>query len=539
MTEHREAIDEIIDALNAGKPVAVDADPELEELVALIRIGRRLGQPDLPDADFPSRMARHLAGRLQPAHAARVTSGSRPRLRDKTGPALGVHADPPRVMVDQIRRRQRWLREVGKLVAGVAVLLVLAGMLMTMLDGRRDQAGMPPAAGQPGWATPEGSTPAPVQSVFELDPGAQQARDAGRGRDVSLSQSAHGFTLTIDWVGADANRIMLAYTVSGPPGHVFSNFSFFEDGRLKTANGMSLPLGGGVVSGVPGETAHYLEWWDASVITEETGDLALRLETSGIQGVELVPPGATPLSAQIGTPAAEPWRESQPYVPAHSVYIQGPFRFDFSVPLADGWQAPAIAGTPGVTLEQAAATVRAFLGDPQATLDGKLVDVPPPPSNNPSPTDPSVMRYVFTRTWQVGAEPDAFVVDAETGEIVEAVLPSGAAAEVLPRRVSEDEATRIAEDFALAHLPDFERYQLASRVPYPLVGGLRSPIGDPRLRLPKDVLYVQWQEQPASKEYPAAAVGVDLRTGQVVSYQIGRFAMKQPTPIVVASTPAS
>ncbi len=52
--------------------------------------------------------------------------------------------------------------------------------------------------------------------AFRVEPGLRHIEQAGLGQEVNLSQTVDGVTVTLQRVYADANRIIVGYTVSGP-----------------------------------------------------------------------------------------------------------------------------------------------------------------------------------------------------------------------------------------------------------------------------------------------------------------------------------
>ena len=62
-----------------------------------------------------------------------------------------------------------------------------------------------------------------VDQAFSLRPGMAHIMQAGLVREVNLPQSTCGFTMTIQRVYADANRVVVGYTITGPTNRSFIN----------------------------------------------------------------------------------------------------------------------------------------------------------------------------------------------------------------------------------------------------------------------------------------------------------------------------
>ena len=86
-----------------------------------------------------------------------------------------------------------------------------------------------------------------LESLVDQDmsrlPGTGQIVSQDLGRELNLSQSACGFSLTIDRVYADVNRVVVGYSVSGPAGRRF--FDFTADLALTDNQGRALKVTSG------------------------------------------------------------------------------------------------------------------------------------------------------------------------------------------------------------------------------------------------------------------------------------------------------
>lgn len=179
-----------------------------------------------------------------------------------------------------------------------------------------------------------------ISQVFRLFPGWQHVEEAHLAQEVSLSQTLDGVTVTLERVYADANEIVIGYTIQGPNGQRYDTYHL----TLTDAAGTAFPrtVGAGVtgqsdilkVSLPPGEGAYVLAF-DAAAMTGAPEALDLRLV---MELEELVlphdAPGPSPTLA--GSPAEPPESMVVELQPMPVGAIVGPFTFDFSVPFIPG-----------------------------------------------------------------------------------------------------------------------------------------------------------------------------------------------------------
>jgi hypothetical protein len=97
-------------------------------------------------------------------------------------------------------------------------------------------------------------------------------------RTIGQSQTAHGVTVTLERGYADANRVLVAYTIQVPSG--FANSTSGIDGKigLADAQGLTLPLIDG--QGLNGDTQHVsagLVTFDAESLRSGIATVSLRL----------------------------------------------------------------------------------------------------------------------------------------------------------------------------------------------------------------------------------------------------------------------
>lgn len=189
-----------------------------------------------------------------------------------------------------------------------------------------------------------------LRQLIQGDPGLASVFDRGDGIPLSLSQSADGYTVEMQWAYADGNRLTLAFTIAGPPGEEFTNLHpvyhvstvTVSSGGLPTIVPFNTGRGTQVAEGVAGSVAVY----DLSGFTPggDTLDVHAELYVESVTAA---------IRTAIPTPPeryADWW--SGPY---------GPFVFDFSLPLTAEQRGltPALDATDGaitITLDRVVIT---------------------------------------------------------------------------------------------------------------------------------------------------------------------------------------
>lgn len=177
---------------------------------------------------------------------------------------------------------------------------------------------------------------APILSqVSQMEAGLQHIEQAKLGQELNLSQTVDGITVTLQWVYADANRLVVGFTVNGPQdlpdGHALSPARV----TLTDAAGTVFPesVGYGVTGQsdilkvlLPAGEGAYLLTFDAARIEVEPAELDLQM----VMEVEtyVVP---TPVP-----PASDVYEDRGSLEPVVSMATAGPFTFDFSVPFIPG-----------------------------------------------------------------------------------------------------------------------------------------------------------------------------------------------------------
>jgi len=182
-----------------------------------------------------------------------------------------------------------------------------------------------------------------ISQVFRLFPGWQHVEEAHLAQEVNLSQTLDGVTVTLERVYADANEIVIGYTIKGPNGQRYHAYHL----TLTDAAGAVFPgtVGYGMsgqsdileASLPPGEGSYVLAF-DAAAVTGAPKELDLRLVME-LEKLVLPPDAPSPSPTLAGSPAEPP--ESmvvvlEPLPTPDERAIVGPFAFDFSVPFIPG-----------------------------------------------------------------------------------------------------------------------------------------------------------------------------------------------------------
>ncbi len=202
-------------------------------------------------------------------------------------------------------------------------------------------------------------TPAIGQVFRAFLPGWQYVEESHLTREIGLSQTIDGVTVTLERAYADANEIIIGYTVTGA-----SEAAHASHISLTDEQGRVFPeIAGAGVSGAsdllgvqlrPGEGA-YVSAFDASLVEGTPLALSLRLT---MHLVRLVP-AEQPAPA---TTLPEPTGSTVTIAPALTMQeeiVGGPFVFDFNVPFTPGQSIAAhqTAEASGVTMRLEKVTI--------------------------------------------------------------------------------------------------------------------------------------------------------------------------------------
>ena len=179
-----------------------------------------------------------------------------------------------------------------------------------------------------------------VSRLFQQEAGLRHIEQANLVQELNLGQTIDGVTVTLERAYADANRIVVGYTIKGPNGQRYDAHHLTLTDAAGTV--FSGTIGFGVtgqsdilqVSLPPGEGADVI-CFDAAPVEGVPTELDLRLV---IEAVEALPLDAFEPPPTSDSPPAEPPMVVvlEPLPTPEEEAIVGPFTFDFSVPFIPG-----------------------------------------------------------------------------------------------------------------------------------------------------------------------------------------------------------
>jgi hypothetical protein len=186
-----------------------------------------------------------------------------------------------------------------------------------------------------------------LEGLFEAHTGTESIISRGLGREVNVSSTVEGFTLTVKQVYADQNQIVIGLMLSGPPGRNFNNISpwgeFAEGGVARSpfltdSQGRKFSGGGGgEQGGVEDGAAAYILTYDGRGIEDDQREIEVRLTIGKVMAYE-----------RLGGNRFQ------------DVIVEGPFTFDLTIPVEPGRVADlhqtVESGGASVTLERVATT---------------------------------------------------------------------------------------------------------------------------------------------------------------------------------------
>lgn len=213
-----------------------------------------------------------------------------------------------------------WLRRPAVVIGGVAATAILVGGVYAAAVSLGDQA---------------------------LPPGIVQQN---LGRTLSLTQGACGLTMTLNRVYADAQQIMIGYTLKAPAGFTaasgLGSYDWRKATTLTDAQGHRFP--GGTGFGVAqGAAAGEYMLFDASGVPTLPNSLRLHL-TVPLIAMNVKDHGAA------NKPATGPCATFLPTDErARTITVHGPFTYNLTVPVAPVHSATihAVAQAHGVTIQ--------------------------------------------------------------------------------------------------------------------------------------------------------------------------------------------
>ncbi|RLC69329.1 MAG: hypothetical protein DRI52_09120 [Chloroflexi bacterium] len=182
--------------------------------------------------------------------------------------------------------------------------------------------------------------PIVMSRLFQQEAGLRHVEQANMVQELNLSQTVDGVTVTLERAYADANRIVIGFTIKSPPGQRYDAYHL----TLTDAAGTVFPstVGYGAagqsdifnVSLPPGEGAYILSF-DAAAVTGVPEELDLRLVME--VGELVLPSDACEASPTSDSPPAEPPDSMVVMLePLPTPTIVGTLTFDFSVPFIPG-----------------------------------------------------------------------------------------------------------------------------------------------------------------------------------------------------------
>ncbi len=186
-------------------------------------------------------------------------------------------------------------------------------------------------------------------------PGLQRIVLEDLGRKVNVTQHACGFTMTVQRVYADPQRVIIGYTLTGPAHHTFVISSElppkYPPPVLTDAHGGRLANMAQFVGPATGNAEGQALEFDGSRIATRRGVLTLHLVMPVVQLDEQRFSQTSPCATYT-----RPTTATQPRV----VIVKGPFVYDLSVPIAPMHAAPLQSRTQinglTMTLQRVAVT---------------------------------------------------------------------------------------------------------------------------------------------------------------------------------------
>jgi hypothetical protein len=179
-----------------------------------------------------------------------------------------------------------------------------------------------------------------VSRLFQQDAGLRQVEQANLVQELNLSQTVDGVTVTLERAYADANRIVVGFTIKGPNGQRYdARHLTLTDAAGTAFSGM---VGYGVtgqsdilqVSLPPGEGADVI-CFDAAPVQGAPAELDLRLVMEVREFVLPLDAPEPPLNP-ISPPDEPPASMVVEALPVPEGDILGLFTFEFSVPFIPG-----------------------------------------------------------------------------------------------------------------------------------------------------------------------------------------------------------
>jgi hypothetical protein len=165
------------------------------------------------------------------------------------------------------------------------------------------------------------------KDAMNMFPGLSQATTTSLGTGGSLAQTVCGYTMTINRAYADANRIVVAYSLSGPAERNFDNIAV-EPG-LEDSQGQPFQpvVGGG--TGVQDNQSGNVITYDQTILPL-TGDIqTMRLTVPSVTAEEVISgPVSPPASCESAAPV-----QTADGTTTRQIIVPAPLIFNLEVPL--------------------------------------------------------------------------------------------------------------------------------------------------------------------------------------------------------------
>ena len=321
-------------------------------------------------------VARALATALAPLRAAPPLVQERAWRTVQARVAAAPAASPARRRIPRLLSARPWSWRLGAVACALLLLLM--------------------AAGGGAYATSRLLTP-----VMPLnDPAGAGVVGGNLARPLDLMQTVDGVTITLERAYADANRVVLAYSLqAADPRGTTGGWDALAHMALSDTAGRAYPMLRGQEDrrqplGPPTQPLVALVSFDASALPPDAGTVTFHLSISHV--------GAY----RPGMPA-----EKRPIPDPLLVQVPGPWAFTFALPVAPARiaqvQKTATAGGVGLTLERVVATpseTRVYLRLP--SRPGEAIDA-----------RRDALRLVVGGTvWRAGEDPDHLDYGRRTAE---------------------------------------------------------------------------------------------------------------------------
>jgi len=142
----------------------------------------------------------------------------------------------------------------------------------------------------------------PIDAILSLDEGTARIVRDDLAREVNLTRRIGGFTMTVHRVYADANRVVIAYTVPGQPTMALDVIDPAPSGDPAAGEGNELSQIGGFTGGEGGDERASVAIFDAGRIAGNPGEVALRLIVPAVRTIEHIEFTVPFLPGRVATP---------------------------------------------------------------------------------------------------------------------------------------------------------------------------------------------------------------------------------------------